>query len=62
MKEETDRTGSILKAGLHLGPDCRLGTIFLLFMETTYHVENQTHQKEETQDSYLDSPSPKRIP
>ena len=21
MKEETDRTGSILKAGLHLGPD-----------------------------------------
>ena len=24
MKEETDRTGSILKAGLHLGPDCGL--------------------------------------
>ena len=21
LKEETDRTGSILKAGLHLGPD-----------------------------------------
>ena len=24
MKEETDRTGSILKAGLHLGLDCGL--------------------------------------
>ena len=24
VKEETDRTGSILKAGLHLGPDCGL--------------------------------------
>ena len=22
VKEETDRTGSISKAGLHLGPDC----------------------------------------
>ena len=24
VKEETGRTGSILKAGLHLGPDCEL--------------------------------------
>ena len=24
LKEETDRTGSILKAGLHLGPDSGL--------------------------------------
>ena len=24
VKEETDRTGSVLKAGLHLGPDCGL--------------------------------------
>ena len=24
LKEETDKTGSILKAGLHLGPDCGL--------------------------------------
>ena len=24
LKEETDRTGSILKAGLHLGPECGL--------------------------------------
>ena len=24
LKEETARTGSILKAGLHLGPDCGL--------------------------------------
>jgi len=62
MKEETDRTGSILKAGLHPGPDCGLGTTCPLFMETTYQLENQTHQKEEPQGSYLDSPSPKRIP
>ena len=25
VKEETDRTGSILKAGLHLGLDCGIG-------------------------------------
>ena len=24
MKEETDRTGSVLKAGVYLGLDCRL--------------------------------------
>ena len=24
VKEETDKTGSNLKAGLHLGPDCGL--------------------------------------
>ena len=24
LKEETDRTGSVLKAGLHLGLDCGL--------------------------------------
>ena len=24
MKEETDRTGSMLKAGFHIGPDCGL--------------------------------------
>ena len=24
LKEEIDKTGSILKAGLHLGPDCGL--------------------------------------
>ena len=24
VKEETDRTGSILKAGFHLGPGCGL--------------------------------------
>ena len=24
MKEETDRTGSVLRAGLHLQPDCGL--------------------------------------
>ena len=62
MKEETDKTGSILKARLHLGPDCGLGAIYPLSMETTYQLENQTHQKEEPQGSYLDSPSPKSIP
>ena len=62
MKEERDRTGSILKAGLHLGPDCRLGTIFPLFMETTYQLENQAPRMEEPQGSYLDSLLPERIP
>ena len=33
LKEETDRTGSILKAGLHLGPDCGLWAISPVSME-----------------------------
>ena len=41
VKEESDRTGSILKAGLHLGPDCRLWALCLVSMETTYQLENQ---------------------
>ena len=36
LKEETDRTGSILKAGLHLGPNCRLWAICPVSMEMTY--------------------------
>ena len=40
MKEETDRTGSILKAGLHLGPDCGFWAIDPVFMEMTYQLEN----------------------
>ena len=32
LKEETDRTGSVLKAGLHVGPDC--GT--LSYMASIY--------------------------
>ena len=62
MKEETDRTGSILKAGLHLGLDCGLGALCPVSMETTYQLENQTPQMEEPQGSYLDSLSPERIP
>ena len=41
MKEETDRTGSILKAGLHLGPDCRLWAICPVSLKTTYQPEKQ---------------------
>ena len=41
MKEETDRTGSILKAGLHLGRDCGLGALCPVSLETTYQPENQ---------------------
>ena len=39
--EGGNRTGSILKAGLHLGPDCGLGTISPVSMEMTYQLENQ---------------------
>ena len=62
MKEETDRTGSILKAGLHLGPDSGLGAICPVSMEMTYQPENQAPWMEEPQGSYLDSLLPKRIP
>ena len=62
LKEETARTGSILKAGLHLGPDCGLWAICPVSMETTYKLENQTPWMEGPQGSYLDSLSPKRIP
>ena len=54
-KEKTDRTGSILKAGLHLGLYYGLWAICPVFMETTYQLENQTPQMEESQGSYLDS-------
>ena len=45
MKQERDRTGSILKAGLHLGPGCGLWAICPVLpvpRETTYQLENQT--------------------
>ena len=61
MKEETDRTGSILKAGLHLGSDCGLGAICPVSMETTYQLEIQTLWMQEPKGSYLDSLSLKRI-
>ena len=38
----TDRTGSILKAGLQLGLDCGLWAIWPVSMEMTYQLENQT--------------------
>ena len=41
MNEGGNRTGSILKAGLHLGPDCGLWAICPVSMETTYQLENQ---------------------
>ena len=61
MKEETDRTGFVLKAGLHLGPDSGLGAICPVSMETTYQLENQNPRMEEPKGSYLDSPLPKKI-
>ena len=62
LKEETDRTGSILKAGLHLGPDCGLWAICPVSMETTYQLEKQAPWVQEPQGSYLDSLLSKRIP
>ena len=64
LKEEIVRTGSILKAGLHLRLDCRLWAISPGSMETTYQLEYQTPpppSREESQGSYIDSPLPKRI-
>ena len=62
QKEETDRTGSTLKTGLHLVPDCGLWALSPESIETTYQLETQAPGKDEPQGSYLDSPSPKRIP
>ena len=36
-----NRTGSISKAGLHLGPDCGLWAICSASLEMTYQLENQ---------------------
>ena len=48
---------------LHLGPDCGLWALCPVSMETTHQPENQRPlPMEEPQGSYLDSPSPKRIP
>ena len=57
-----NRTGSMLKAGLHLGPDCGLWAICPGSMETTYQLENQGPWMEEPQGSYLDSLLSKRKP
>ena len=55
LKEERDRTGSISKAGPHLGPDCGLWGLCPVSMEMTYQLENQAPWMEEPQGSYLDS-------
>ena len=63
MKEETDRTGSTLKAGLHLGLDCGLRAICPVSMGMTYNWKTRPPTPtpmEEPQVSYLGSPSPKR--
>ena len=62
VKEETDRTGSILKGGLHLGLDYGLWARCPVSMEMTHQLENQALWMEEPQGSYLDSLLPKRIP
>ena len=41
LKEDTDRIGSILKAGLHLGLDCGFWAMCPVSMEATYLLENQ---------------------
>ena len=62
VKEETGRTGSILKVSLHLGLDCGLWAIWPVSIEMTYQLENQALWMEEPQDSYLDTLLPRRIP
>ena len=62
VKEERDRTGSILKAGLQPGLDYGLWAICPVSMEMTYQLENQNPQMEEPQGSYLDSPLLKEYP
>ena len=41
LYEGGNRTGSLLKAGLHLGPHCGLSAVCPLSMEMTYQLENQ---------------------
>ena len=43
--EGRNRTGSILKAGLHLGLDCGLWAICPVSMETSYQLENQAPRR-----------------
>ena len=65
MKEETDRTGSILKAGLHLGPDVdfELYAQYLWKRHTSWKSRPPAFGRmEEPQGSYLDSLLPQRIP
>ena len=62
FEAETDRTGSILKTGLHLGPDCGLWAICPVFLETRYQLENQTLPDGRAPWLNLDSLLPKRIP
>ena len=61
VQEETDGTGSVLNAGLHLGPDWTLSYKPDIY-GNNIQLENQDPQMEEPQGPYLDSPLPKRIP
>ena len=45
LYEGGNRTGSILKAGLHLGPDCGLWATCPVSIETTYQLENQAPRR-----------------
>ena len=47
-----NRTGSILKAGLHLGPDCGRWAICPVSMETTYQLENQAPRRKSLKGLY----------
>ena len=54
VKEETDRTGSVLKVALHLGLDCGLSYISSIH-GNDIPTGKPRPQKEEPQGSYLDS-------
>ena len=43
--EGGNRAGCILKAGLHLGPDCGLWAICPVSMEMTYQLENKAPRR-----------------
>ena len=45
LGEGGNRTGSILKAELNLGPDCGFWVICPVSMETTYQLENQAPRR-----------------
>ena len=62
LKEETDRTGSILKAGLPLAPDGGLWAIMPSIYGNDIPTWKPGARKEEPQGLYLDSPLPKEYP
>ena len=56
------QSSSILKAGLHLGPDCGLWVLCPVSMETNWKIRSHPPTMEEPHGSYLDFCTPKRIP